>query len=168
MVGRIVEAEAYAGAGDAASHAHTGRTQRNAPMFGPPGHAYVYFIYGMHWMFNIVARSADEHVRPGAVLIRALEPIEGLETMQALRGGRARTQLTSGPARLCQALDIDRRFDDADLCTPDARLFVEQDTPLADKAIATGPRVGVRGDEDALSRPWRFYVRDNPYVSPAS
>jgi DNA-3-methyladenine glycosylase len=165
LAGRIIESEAYAGASDAASHAHKGRTQRNAPMFGPPGHAYVYFIYGMHWMFNIVARSTDEQATPGAVLIRALEPIEGIETMQALRGGRDRKQLTSGPARLCQALDIDRRFDAADLCAPDARLFVEQDAVLDEKAIATGPRVGVRGDQDALSRPWRFYMRDNPYVS---
>jgi DNA-3-methyladenine glycosylase len=99
------------------------------------------------------------------VLIRALEPLEGIEGMRARRGGRPDAQLTSGPARLCQALDIDRQFDGIDLCAPDTLLFLEEDVPPPNDAVATGPRVGVRGDEVAITIPWRFYVRDNRYVS---
>ena len=162
LSGRIVEVEAYVGEDDQASHARPGRTRRNAPMYGPPGHAYVYFIYGMHHCLNVVT---EREGFPAAVLIRALEPLEGIEEMQARRDGRSNIQLTSGPARLCQALDVDRRFDGADLCASDALLFLEQDTPVPDEAVAAGPRVGVRGDEVAVTIPWRFYVRDSRYVS---
>jgi DNA-3-methyladenine glycosylase len=162
LVGRIVEVEAYVGEDDQASHAHPGRTSRNAPMYGPPGHAYVYFIYGMHHCLNVVT---GREGYPAAVLIRALEPLEGIEEMRARRNGRPDEQLTSGPARLCQALGIDRGFDGANLCAPDALLFLEEGVSIPDKAVATGPRVGVRGDEVALTVPWRFYVRDNRYVS---
>jgi DNA-3-methyladenine glycosylase len=155
LSGRIVEVEVYVGEGDQASHARFGRTRRNAPMYGPPGHAYVYFIYGMHHCVNAVT---EREGYPAAVLVRALEPLEGIEEMRVRRwpepaeGPRNRSdrQLTSGPARLCQALDIDRRFDRADLCAPGALLFLEED---------------VRGDERALIVPWRFYVRDSEYVS---
>ena len=160
--GRIVEVEAYVGEEDRACHARCGRTERNAPMYGPPGHAYVYFIYGMHHCLNVVT---EREGYPAAVLIRALEPLEGIEGMRARRGDRPDVQLTSGPARLCQALDIDRRFDGADLCAPDALLFLEQDAPVPDEAVVTGPRVGVRGDEVAVTVPWRFYIRDNQHVS---
>ena len=169
--GRIVEVEAYVGDGDQACHASRGRTRRNATMFGPPGHAYVYFIYGMHYCLNVVT---EREGYPAAVLVRALEPLEGIERMRARRGGRPDAQLTSGPARLCQALGIDLRFDGADLCASDALLFIEDDAAVPDgsaeasprsEAIATGPRIGVRGDEVALTVPWRFYVRDNRYVS---
>jgi len=160
--GRIVEVEAYIGEDDQASHARPGRTRRNAPMYGPPGHAYVYFIYGMHHCLNIVT---EWEGYPAAVLVRALEPLEGVEAMRARRDGRPDVQLTSGPARLCQALDIDRRFDGADLCVPDALLFLEEDAPIPDGAVAASPRVGVRGDEVAVTVPWRFYVLDNQYVS---
>ena len=132
-------------------------TRRNATMFGPPGHAYVYFIYGMHYCLNVVTESQGY---PAAVLIRALEPCEGVEEMRVLRGGRADSLLTSGPARLCQALAVDRRFDGADLCAPDALLFLEHDVTVPDEAVVTGPRINVRGDEKALSAPWRFYLRD--------
>jgi DNA-3-methyladenine glycosylase len=160
--GRIVEVEAYVGEEDQACHARCGRTERNAPMYGPPGHAYVYFIYGMHHCLNVVT---EREGYPAAVLIRALEPLEGIEEMRARRGDRPDVQLTSGPARLCQALDIDRQFDGADLCAPDARVFLEEGIPIPDDAAATGPRVGVRGDEVAVTVPWRVFVRDSRYVS---
>ncbi len=162
LSGRIVEVEAYVGEEDQASHASCGVTRRNAPMYGPPGHAYVYFIYGMHHCLNFVT---EREGCPAAVLIRALEPLEGSETMRARRSGRPNVQLTSGPAKLCQALAIDRQFDGADLCAPDALLFVEQDVAVPDEAVATGPRIGVRGDEAALTAPWRFYIRGNHHVS---
>ncbi len=171
LSGRIVEVEAYVGENDRASHARCGITRRNAPMYGPPGHAYIYFVYGMHHCLNTVT---EREGYPAAVLIRALEPLEGLEAMRALRspesaagrrGGRPDVWLTSGPARLCQAFGIDRRFDGADLCAPGALLFIEQDAAVPDEAIATGPRIGVRGDEVALTVPWRFYVWDNRYIS---
>jgi len=162
LSGRIVEVEAYVGEGDTACHASRGRTKRNAPMFGPPGHAYVYFIYGMHHCLNVVT---GREGYPAAVLIRAVEPLEGLEMMRTRRSGVPDVRLTSGPARLCQALGIDRRFDGADLCRPDALLFLEEDAAVPDELIVTGPRVGVRGDERALAAPWRFYVRDSRYVS---
>lgn len=170
LSGRIVEVEAYVGEEDQASHARFGRTMRNAPMYGLPGRAYVYFIYGMHHCFNVVT---EREGYPAAVLIRALEPLEGLEEMRVRRwpepaegrGDRPDEQLTSGPARLCQALGIDRRFDGADLCAPGALLFLEEDASIPDGAVVTGPRIGVRGDEVAVTIPWRFYVRDSQHVS---
>jgi DNA-3-methyladenine glycosylase len=162
LSGRIVEVEAYVGETDHACHARCGRTKRNAAMYGPPGHAYVYFVYGMHYCLNVVT---GREGFPAAVLIRALEPLEGIGVMRERRGGRPDVQLTSGPARLCQALGIDRGFDGMDLCVPDSHLFVEQDGAVPDGQVVTGPRVGVRGDETALTVPWRFYIRDNRYVS---
>ena len=161
LSGRIVEVEAYVGETDRACHAACGRTARNAVMYGPPGHAYVYFIYGMHHCLNVV--TADEGF-PAAVLIRALEPVEGLETMRRLRRGRPDRELTNGPAKLCQALAIDRTFNGLDLCADDP-LFIEAGPPVDDADVETGPRVGVRGDEAALTAPWRFFVRGNPFVS---
>lgn len=157
LAGRIVEVEAYIGEEDLASHARFGRTRRNAPMYGPPGHAYVYFIYGMHYCLNVVTERENF---PAAVLIRALEPLEGIATMRARRG---RSEMTNGPARLCQALAIDRRFDGADLCAPDALLFIEEDTAVSDEMVVAGPRIGVRGDERARSAPWRFYLQNLPH-----
>ena len=162
LSGRIVEVEAYIGEDDQASHARCGPTRRNAAMYSRPGHVYIYLIYGIHHCLNVVTEREDY---PAAVLIRALEPLEGIEEMRVRRGGRPDTQLTSGPARLCQALEIDRQFDSADLCVPDASLFLEEGGFVPDSAVATGPRIGVRGDEVALTVPWRFYVRDNRYVS---
>jgi DNA-3-methyladenine glycosylase len=156
LAGRIVEVEAYAGAEDAASHASRGRTLRNAPMFGIPGHAYVYFIYGMHWMFNVVARQDG----PGAVLLRALVPEEGLEVMRAHRGGQPDSLLTNGPARLAQALAIDSALNGVDLCTY-PEIFIEWGAPVSDLVIACGPRVGVSGDEQARTRPWRFWIKSD-------
>lgn len=162
LSGRIVEVEAYIGEDDLASHARFGRTERNAAMYGPPGCAYVYQIYGLHHCLNIVT---EREGFPAAVLIRALEPLEGREGMRARRGGVPDHLLTSGPARLCQAMGIGRSLDKADLCAPDAVLFVEAGASVPDEAVATGPRVGVRGDRRARTAPWRFYVAGNPYVS---
>jgi len=162
LSGRIVEVEAYVGEEDQACHARCGRTERNASMYGPPGHAYVYFVYGMHYCLNFVT---EREGYPAAVLVRALEPLEGVEAMRARRGDRPDLQLTSGPARLCQALEIDRRFDGADLCAPDSSLFLEGDVVVPDEAVVSGPRVGVSGDEVALSAHWRFCVRGSSYLS---
>lgn len=161
LSGRIVEVEAYVGEADRACHAACGRTARNAVMYGPPGYAYVYFIYGMHHCLNAVTGVEGF---PAAVLIRALEPMEGLETMRRLRRHRPDRELANGPAKLCQALAVDRAFNGLDLCA-DGPLFIEAGPPVADHDVGTGPRVGVRGDEAALTAPWRFFVRGNPFVS---
>jgi DNA-3-methyladenine glycosylase len=116
----------------------------------------------MHHCFNIVT---EREGYPAAVLVRALKPLEGIEEMRVRRGGRSDLPLTSGPARLCQALGIDRGFDGLDLCASDALLFLENGASIPDEGVVTGPRVGVRGDETAVTVPWRFYVRDNQYVS---
>ncbi|HEY76410.1 MAG TPA: DNA-3-methyladenine glycosylase [Thermoflexia bacterium] len=160
LSGRIVEVEAYIGEDDLASHARFGPTERNAAMYGPPGHAYVYLIYGVHHCLNLVTGPEGF---PAAVLIRALEPLEGVERMRALRGGRP--DLTNGPGRLCQALGIDLRFDGADLCAPDALLFVEEGEPVPDDRVGRSPRVGVTGDERARTAPWRLFVKDSPFLS---
>jgi DNA-3-methyladenine glycosylase len=163
LSGRIVEVEAYVGMEDAASHARFGETERNAAMFGPPGHAYVYLIYGIHHCLNLVTQ---ERGFPAAILIRALEPIEGLEIQQRLRGPeRPFKDLTRGPGRLCQALAIDRSFDARDLCTPESPLWVEKEPGAPPEVIAQSPRIGVTGDEEARSIPWRFYIQDSPWVS---
>ena len=161
LVGRIVEVEAYLGETDQASHARPGRTRRNAPMYGPPGHAYVYFIYGMYYCLNAVTEAEDS---PAAVLIRALEPWGGIDTMRDHRPGRSDRDLTSGPGKLCQALAIDRTLNNTDLCQGGS-LWIEADTPVPDAQVATSPRIGVRGDEHARTVPWRFYVRGHPCLS---
>jgi len=162
LSGRIVEVEAYIGEKDRASHARSGRTARNEAMYGPAGHAYVYFIYGMHHCLNVVTEAPGF---PAAVLLRALEPVEGLERMRELRGGVRERPLTSGPARLCQALAIGRALNGADLCASGAILFVEAADGVQDAHIQAGPRVGVRGDDAALQAPWRFFLQGSPYVS---
>jgi len=161
LAGRIVETEAYVGRHDVACHAVPGPTARNAVMFGPAGHAYVYFVYGMHHCFNIVTEIEGFG---SAVLVRALEPIEGIEMMQQHRGGRIGAAIANGPAKLCYALRIDRALNGADLVAGD-QLWVEADASIPDIAVARGPRVGVRGDERALRAPWRFWIAGTPFVS---
>lgn len=159
--GLIVEVEAYIGEGDAACHAARGRTPRNEAMYGPPGHAYVYFIYGMHHCLNVVT---EEEGFPAAVLIRALEPLEGLEIMRRYRLGQPDRELTNGPAKLCQAMAIDRGFNGVDLCAGGA-LFLEEGRMVAQGAIGASPRIGIKADELARSVPWRFYLQGNDFVS---
>jgi len=162
LVGRIVETEAYVGLHDRASHASVGKTDRNAVMFGPPGHAYVYLIYGVHHCLNVVTEAPDF---PAAVLIRALEPISGVDVMRRLRNNRPIRELTNGPGKLCQAMAIDRRLNGHDLCRGET-LWIAPGEAVAEEAIARGPRVGVRGDQHALKVPWRFAIREHPFVSP--
>jgi DNA-3-methyladenine glycosylase len=163
LSGRIVEVEAYIREDDLACHARFGRTARNAVMYGPPGHAYVYFTYGMHWMLNVVA---EREGFPAAVLIRALEPLEGIETMQRNRGLEKIQDLCRGPARLTQALGIDRALNGANLCASDSGLWIEDALPVDEASIATGPRIGLNNTpEPWLSTPWRFYVAGSPFVS---
>jgi len=154
LSGRIVEVEAYVGEEDAACHASVGRTQRTEVMYGPPGRVYVYFVYGMHHCLNVVT---EREGFPAAVLVRGIEPGEGLEVMRANRPGRPDAELTNGPAKLCQALGIDRRLNGVDLCAND-ELFLEEGEPVCGVEVMATPRIGVRGDEPALNAPWRFCV----------
>lgn len=166
--GNIVETEAYCDAEepDLACHgdrSNAGRpTPRTAVMFGPPGHAYVYFTYGMHWMFNIVTGATGE---ANAVLVRALEPVEGLGIMAARRG-RQPAELTNGPAKLAQALAIDSAIGGADLCEPAGHIWLEETKRAAPVKICTGPRIGLgKTPEPWLSVPWRYWICGNPHVS---
>lgn len=153
---KIVETEAYDQT-DPASHSFIGRLGRAATMFGPAGHSYVYFTYGMHFCCNVV--TGVEGFGSG-VLIRAGEPLGNETLLSARRGGRTGTQLTNGPAKLCQALAIDRTFDGHDLrCSP-LRLIMQPPVDLSQ--IITTTRVGI---SKATDRQWRFYIKDNPYVS---
>lgn len=151
--GRIVETEAY-DASDAASHSFRGPTARNAAMFGPVGHAYVYRIYGLHWCLNLVAGTEPG----GAVLVRALEPMLGRERMRRRRGGSDDRGLCSGPGRLCQALDVDRRLDGLAL---DAAPFALVAAPGRTRVLA-GPRIGITR---AVDLPRRFGEAESPWLS---
>jgi DNA-3-methyladenine glycosylase len=164
LAGRIVEAEAYIGEEDKGCHASIGRTRRNDVMYGSPGHAYVYFTYGMHWMFNIVTEAQGF---PAAVLIRALEPLEGLSAMKRNRKGRTVFEVCSGPAKLAQALCITRALNGADLCARrGVELWLEDAPPIPDDDIATSPRIGLNNTpEPWKSIEWRFYVRESLFVS---
>lgn len=150
LVGLITEAEAYIGEEDLGCHAKFGKTKRNAVMYGPPGRAYVYFTYGMHWMLNAVTEQTGF---PAAVLIRAIAPFEGADIISARRQGRD----TLGPAKLTQALGIDRALNGISLCDPDSGLWIEAGTPVADDQIIVGSRVGLfTVPEPWKSMPWRF------------
>lgn len=154
LAGRIIEAEAYIGEQDLACHAKAGRTARNQSMWGPPGHAYVYFTYGMHWMLNVVT---EQEGFPAAVLLRGIKPEEGLERMWRNRGGRHDLPLADGPAKLCQALEIDGSLDGLDLCAPDSPLFIEGTPSFNDDVVTTSSRIGLNTvPEPWLSKPWRF------------
>ncbi|MCJ7434519.1 MAG: DNA-3-methyladenine glycosylase [Anaerolineales bacterium] len=153
LAGIITETEAYIGEDDLACHAKAGRTARTAPMFGPPGHAYVYFTYGHHWMLNAVTERAGF---PAAVLIRAIRPIEGIEIMMERRGGRD----TLGPGKLTQALGITKSENQVDLTKPNPSLWVEAGQFIPDKSVTIGPRVGLYTvSEPWKSMPWRFLMQ---------
>ena len=157
---RIVETEAYCGDVDAAAHTYRGKTARNAVMFGPPGHMYVYFTYGMHYCCNTVC--GEDGVGVG-VLLRAAEPLAGLELMRDARPAAKRDRdLCSGPGRLCQAFGIDRRLDGADLVTATEGMTIVDDgvPPPSDPIV--GPRIGIR---HAAEAPWRWHVPDHLHVS---
>jgi DNA-3-methyladenine glycosylase len=156
IAGIILETEAYRGEQDLGCHCRAGRTPRTQVMYGPPGHAYVYFTYGMHWMLNFVV---EEEGFPAAILIRAIQPVEGENLIAKRRSGQPRARWTDGPAKLCQALDIDKRFNGTDLCAPQADLFVEKGQSIPETGVTTGPRVGLNTvPEPWKSVPWRFLV----------
>lgn len=159
--GIVVEAEAYVGEDDLACHAARGRTARTEVMYGPPGHAYVYFIYGMYYCLNVVTESEGF---PAAVLIRSLRPDEGVDVMRARRPGREDRELANGPGKLCVALNIDRRHNGLDLTTS-RELFLETAESFPDASIATSPRVGIDVPGWAMDTPWRFYLAGSPFVS---
>ncbi len=163
LAGRIVEVEAYIGQEDGACHARAGLTPRTAVMFGPPGRAYVYFTYGMHWLLNAVTEPEGQ---PAAVLIRALRPLEGLEMLAANRPGRPPREWTSGPAKLTRALGITGDCNGLSLST--SRLTIEPGAPVPDDQIAAGPRVGIASaPEPWRSKPWRLWIVGEPHVSKA-
>ena len=164
-VGRIVESEAYLFEADPACHAHRGKTKRNAAMFGPPGHAYIYFVYGMYYCFNVV--TAPEGVGEAA-LIRALEPVAGLQLMQQRRGTRELKALCSGPGKLVQAMGLTKALNGCPLfrgalriCSHDS--FPRQAAGGAEEIVAT-TRIGIT---KAAALPLRFCLKDNPFVSRA-
>ena len=180
LSGLIIEAEAYIGLEDKGCHASSGLTARNETMWGPPGHAYVYFTYGMHWMLNFVT---EDEGRPAAVLLRAILPVDGVQKMQerrsdwrrsrgvrgaapwengAKRAANSPAQFTDGPAKVCQALNIDRDWNGRDLCDPESQLFIE--TRPTVRGVTTGPRVGLNSvPEPWKSIPWRFRVDRGQY-----
>jgi DNA-3-methyladenine glycosylase len=161
LSGIIVETEAYCGTNDSACHAHRGQTARNAVMFGPPGYAYVYFTYGMHYLLNLVT---EDEGNPCAVLLRAIEPLSGLAEMQARRK-RHGQELTNGPAKLCQAMGIDKSFNGWNV-TRGTRLWVEDHQNAVPGRILSTPRIGIdyalKKDREAL---WRFLLPFQPPIA---
>ncbi len=158
VAGRIVETEAYLSTGDRAAHAYRGRTQRTEVLFGPPGYAYV-FRTRQHHCLNVVVEGVDV---PGCVLIRAVAPVVGIDVMRERRHGMPDTQLANGPAKLCQAFDIDMRHYGADLCDGED-LHMEEGPTVDARDVVAGPRVGVGAAKTARLR---YYVANDPFVSP--
>lgn len=163
LSGMITETEAYIGESDQACHARAGRTSRTAVMYGKAGHAYVYFTYGMHWMLNIIT---EQEGFPSAVLIRALQPLEGIEIMQEFRGDKMLYQLCNGPAKLTHALAIKGAENTLDLCERGAALYLEPGSPVPRRQIGCSSRIGVSyACEPWRSKPWRFFIKGNPCIS---
>ena len=158
LIGRIVEVEAYGGRNDPASHAYSGKTPRNTPMFGESGHAYIYFTYGNHYCLNVTTQPPGI---AGAVLIRALEPLKGLNTMKRLRPGVSELQLTNGPGKLTKAFAIDRSLNEIDL-TRRGVLYIGKTRTESTFAVERSPRIGITL---GIERLWRFYIESNEYVS---
>ncbi len=159
--GKIVETEAYLGAQDKAAHSYNNRrTKRTETMFAVGGTVYIFFIYGMYFQFNVVAGEIDS---PHAVLVRAVEPFENIEIMRQRRGKMPDKNLTSGPGKLCIALGIDRRFNNADLTGNE--IWIEEGEKFSTENIACGKRIGIDYAEEYAEKPWRFWVKNNPFVS---
>jgi DNA-3-methyladenine glycosylase len=159
LIGKIVETEAYR-VGDEASHAYRGKTQRNAVMFGEGGFSYVYFTYGMHYCFNI---TANEENLPEAVLVRAVEPIKGIETMRTLRQKAIRDRdISNGPGKLCQALSLSRNENGIDLIESDTLFLTRGKSPVSANHIGVSTRIGINIAQEHL---WRFFMEGNEYVS---
>jgi DNA-3-methyladenine glycosylase len=159
--GMIVETEAYRGPEDRASHAFAGRrTKRTETMYQLGGTVYVYFVYGMYYQFNVVTNIQET---PHAVLVRALQPVEGIEIMRQRRQTHSDANLTSGPGKLCIAMGIDRKMDREDLLGE--RIWIEEGERIPRTRIASGPRVGIDYAEEWIQKPWRFWLKDNPFVS---
>lgn len=159
--GMIVEVEAYRGPEDRASHAFGGRrTKRTETMYQTGGVAYVYFVYGMYNQFNVVSNVEDV---PHAILVRALEPVEGIELMRTRRHPHKDKNLTSGPGKLCAALGIDRELDKADLLGD--RVWIEEYEKISAAQISKGPRIGIDYAAEWIGKPWRFWIKDNANVS---
>ncbi len=158
----IVETEAYLGAIDKAAHSYNNRrTKRTETMFAIGGTVYVFFIYGMYYQFNVVVGKKDV---PHAILVRAVEPLESIEIMRERRGKKMPDKnLTSGPGKLCIALDIDKRFNNADL-TGD-KIWLEEGKEISTEEIACGKRIGIDYAEEFAEKPWRFWIKENPFVS---
>jgi DNA-3-methyladenine glycosylase len=156
---RLTEVEAYDGANDPASHAFRGETPRNAVMFGPPGHLYVYFTYGMHFCMNLVCQPTGT---ASAVLLRAGEVIDGLDVASARRSDAVARDLARGPARLCKALAVGRDLNGIDVTRRHSPLTAHAGTPVGDDAVASGPRIGIA---QAADLPWRFWIAGEATVS---
>lgn len=169
LVGKIVEVEAYMGPDDKAAHSYNNRrTERNEIMYGGPGYAYVYIIYGMYNCMNVVVQQPG---KPQAILMRGLEPVKGLEDIAKLRFGKSyeeltkkeRFGLTSGPGKLCQAFGIDRRQNGEDLCGD--KIYILKDETEESFEMVSTTRINIDYAEEAKDYPWRFYIKGNPYVS---
>jgi len=162
LAGEIIETEAYIAENDPASHAYRGKTKRTEPMFGAPGHAYVYFVYGMYFCLNIVTESKG---RAAAVLIRAIRPLKGLETMRKNRGANVPyVNLTNGPAKVCQAFGITKKQNGLDLCLG-KEFYLEDGADYEDSEILITPRIGIRVGTEL---PWRFLLKDKKIQKRAS
>ena len=159
LSGTIIEAEAYDGEQDLACHARSGHTPRNEVMYGPAGHAYIYFTYGMHWMMNVVT---GETGYPAAVLLRGLLPTEGLDIIASQRKGQSDKLWCNGPAKLTRAFSIDGLFNRADLCDPFGDLRLEIGAKIPEDNVEKTPRIGIQNTpEPWRSLPWRFLVKQS-------
>jgi len=166
IAGMIVETEAYRGEEDLACHCRAGETPRTKIMYGPPGRAYVYFVYGMHWLLNFVT---EKEGYPGAVLIRGIQPEEGLDLINKRRNGRPQKQWTNGPAKLCQAFGINGEMNGIDTCSENAIVFIEENMDIPPRLVQKTPRIGLDAvPEPWKSKPWRFIVTDLNSIRPST
>ena len=162
LAGKIVEVEAYNGPEDLASHASRGQTPRNSIMFGHPGFSYVYLIYGVSHCFNIVT---EDHGYPAAVLIRAVEPVEGIEVMKGFRKSKEEKNLTNGPGKFCQAFKVDKNLNEMDLVMNNELWIEDRGEKIGKKDMIAAKRIGVDYAKEYKDKLWRYYVKGNPWVS---